>query len=135
MTTAAELNELAATLEKALANHDRIVAKRAQEIGDAYGKTYAKAADERIRDSAADLQRATDCIREMRRQMAPLHRVADQHQALVRLIQKAADHGRKLGEGVPPAVLYAAIAESRSASYGTRNPEADQAFAAAKESQ
>jgi ABC-type transporter Mla subunit MlaD len=115
MATAAELNEATANLAKATANIDRHIAAEALKRANKLAVQYAKAADERIEQNAADLQRATDCIAEMRRQMAHLDRIAAQHKDLVRRINELAGQAHKLGEGVPGAVLHAAVTNARNA--------------------
>lgn len=81
--------ELAASLEKTSANLERRINDEAQKRAAALGKTYAKAADERIRDNATDLQRAQDLARELRRQMKPLERNGERYGRIVAAVRSA----------------------------------------------
>lgn len=83
----ASLAAAAADLAKATANHHHIVATEAKKIGDRLGVGHAKAAAEQIKDKDAELRRAADLVRELRRQMKPLVRHSD---ALVRVKQAIA---------------------------------------------
>mgnify|MGYP001573557562 CR=1 FL=1 len=67
MTTAADLKEIAASLAATAAEHakttaslQKLIDKKGQEVGDAFGRTYAKAAAEQIKDKDRDLQRAAE---------------------------------------------------------------------------
>jgi len=74
---AADLAELAASLERTAQHLNRFIAEKGQEVGDRFGKTYAKAAAEQIKDKDFELQRAGDLVVELRRQIAHLERLAD----------------------------------------------------------
>lgn len=89
MTSLNEVTELARTLEKTSANLDRHIKTEAQKRAAELGKTYAKAADERIRDNATDLQRAQDLARGLRRQMKPLERNGERYGRIVAAVRSA----------------------------------------------
>lgn len=130
MTTAAELNEIAASLAKATANFDRLVAVEGKKVGDAFGRTYATAAREQIADKDHEIQRQTDLVAELRRQMEPLEFRHDEY----RRMKSALNELRHRTVRVP---------ENRFTQFGTAellrildealrpatNPDADQAFA------
>lgn len=81
--------ELAASLEKTSANLERRINDEAQKRAAVLGKTYAKAADERIRDNAVELQRAQDLVRELRRQQEPLNRAVDKANRIATAVRRA----------------------------------------------
>lgn len=89
MTTAAELNELGAKLEKALEHHDRLVAAEGKRLGDKYSVQHAKAADERIKDKDFQLQRASDLVKELRRQLDIAGRYADRFVEIRKVVEDA----------------------------------------------
>lgn len=95
MTTAADLKEAAANLAKTAASLQRHIKDEGQKIGDAYGKTYAKAADERIKEMDFELQRAGDLVTELRRQMKSLERHAAKYFAIERATRAALKDGAK----------------------------------------
>lgn len=84
-----DVADLARTLEKTAAHLKQHIATEAQKRAAELGKTYAKAADERIRDNAADLQRAQDLVAELRRQMKPLERISEKYGRIVSLARTA----------------------------------------------
>lgn len=84
-----DVTELARALEKTSANLKRYVTEEATKRAAELGKTYAKAADERIRDNAVDLQRAQDVVRELRRQMKPLEQQSDRYGLIVAAVRSA----------------------------------------------
>ena len=84
-----DVADLARTLERTTANVKRLIADEAQRRAAELGKTYAKAADERIRDNAVDLQRAQDLAAELRRQMKPLERNGERYGRIVAAVRKA----------------------------------------------
>src|SRR3954466_3406297 len=81
--------EMARDLAKTSANLKRHIADEAQRRATELGKTYAKAADERIKANAVELQRAHDLVRELRRQMKPLEEWADKCGQLAAVIRTA----------------------------------------------
>lgn len=88
-----DVAELAASLEKTSANLDRHIKAEATKRAAELGKTYAKAADERIRDNASDLQRAQDLVRELRRQQEPLNRAAEKANRIATIVRRAHYNG------------------------------------------
>lgn len=88
-----DVTDLARTLEKTAANLERHIAAEAQKRAKKLGETYAKAADERIRDNAVDLQRAQDLVRELRRQQEPLNRAADKANRIATVVRRAHCNG------------------------------------------
>jgi len=90
-----DVAEIARSLEKSLAAFDRLVATEAQKRANKPAVEYAKAADERIKDNAVDMQRLEDLVRELRRQRAPLERAADRAQRLATEIRRAHYNGEQ----------------------------------------
>lgn len=84
-----DVADLARSLEKTAASLDRHIKTEAQKRAAELGKTYAKAADERIRDNAADMQRLQDLVAELRRQQAPLNRAADKANRIATVVRRA----------------------------------------------
>jgi hypothetical protein len=102
--TAVELTALAESLTKALADAEKTsknlaahVAAEGKKIGDAFGRTYAKAAKEQIdeikKTLGADLQRQADLNAELFRQRAPLERHSDRYGQIVRAVRAAKNAG------------------------------------------
>jgi hypothetical protein len=90
-----DVADLARSLEKTAAALDRHIAAEAQKRAAKLGVQYAKAADERIRDNAADMQRLQDLVAEFQRQRAPLERAADTGQRLASAIRRAHYNGEQ----------------------------------------
>lgn len=90
-----DVTELARSLEKTAAGLERHIAAEATKRAAKLGQTYAKAADERIRDNAVDLQRAQDLARELRRQMKPLERNSEKYGRIVSAVRSASWAGEK----------------------------------------
>lgn len=88
-----DVTELARSLERTAAGLKRHIADEARKRAAELGKTYAKAADERIKDNAVELQRAQDLVRELRRQMKPLEEWADKCGQLAAVIRTASWSG------------------------------------------
>lgn len=84
-----DVAELAHVLEKVSSNLKRHIADEATKRAAELGKTYAKAADERIRDNAVDLQRAQDLVRELRRQMKALEPTTERYSRIVAAVRSA----------------------------------------------
>jgi flagellar motility protein MotE (MotC chaperone) len=70
--------ELLKDLKTVSANLKRHVQEEGRKFGAELGKTYAKAADDRIRENAADMQRLQDLVAKLRQQMKPLVQIADE---------------------------------------------------------
>lgn len=90
-----DVADLARSLEKATNNLERHIATEAQKRANKLAVEYAKAADERIKDNATDMQRLEDLVRELRRQRAPLERAADKGQRLASEIRRAHYNGEQ----------------------------------------
>lgn len=116
-----DVDELARNLLAATANLKQYIAAEAQRRAAELGKTYAKAADERIRDNATDFQRAQDLVAELRRQMKPLERSADRGQRLALAVRQARYAGR---EHIAVDELLAIINAPATAADG-EHPEGD----------
>ncbi|NUQ98295.1 MAG: hypothetical protein HOY79_17685 [Streptomyces sp.] len=112
-----DVNELARTLEKTSANLKRHIADEAQKRAAELGKTYAKAADERIRDNAVDLQRAQDFARELRRQIVPLDRRSVTLKHLEDALRDVVRVAKESGGDIPVKVVVDAVNEARAAGY------------------
>lgn len=80
-----DVAELARSLEKTTGYLDKFIAAEAQKRANKLAVEYAKAADERIRDNAADMQRLGDLVAELRRQL----NVTAQHSASYVALGKA----------------------------------------------
>lgn len=93
--TGLDVADLARALENTSRNLDRHIKTEAQKRAAELGKTYAKAAGERIRDNAAELQHAQDLVAELRRQMKPLERNAEQYGQIVSAVRSASWAGEK----------------------------------------
>lgn len=104
-----DVADLARTLEKTSANIDRHIKTEAQRRAAELGKTYAKAADERIRDSAVDLQRAQDLAAELRRQLNVAARHSAAYVALGKALRQAGVTPERNDETVPVSVLLDCI--------------------------
>jgi hypothetical protein len=89
MTTAAELNELAASLATISANLKRHIADEGKRLGDKYSVQHAKAADERIKDKDFELQRQADLVKELRRQLDVAGRYADRFIEIRKVVEDA----------------------------------------------
>ena len=81
--------ELLKDLKTVSGNLKRHIQEEGRKFGAELGKTYAKAADDRIRENAAEMQRLQDLVAELRRQHEPLERAADRAQRLAGAIRKA----------------------------------------------
>jgi len=97
-----DIEELARSLEKTTGYLDKFINAKAQERANKLAVEYAKAADERIKQNAADMQRLQDLVAEFRRQRAPLERAADKGQRLASAIRRAHYNGE---QAIPVAVL------------------------------
>lgn len=90
-----DVAELARSLAKTAAGLERHIATEAQKRANKLAVQYAKAADERIKQNAVDMQRLEDLVREFRRQRAPLERSADKAQRLATEIRRAHYNGEQ----------------------------------------
>lgn len=81
--------ELARFLEKTSANLARLIKDEGLKVGAALGKSHAKAAQEQIRENAAEMQRLQDLVAEFRRQRKPLESAADVANRLADAIRRA----------------------------------------------
>lgn len=105
--------EIARDLAKTSANLKRHIADEAQKRAAKLGVQYAKAADERIKESAAELQRAQDLVRELKRQMKPLTRHTYAHCALEKRLHELIAWAKEHEGGVPAEALFTAIGDAR----------------------
>lgn len=104
-----DIAELAASLEKTSANFDRHIKAEAQRRAAELGKTYAKAADERIRDNAADMQRLQDLVAELRRQLNVTARHSAAYVVLGKALRQAGVVSERSDEAISVAVLLDCI--------------------------
>jgi len=123
-----DIEELARSLEKATNNLDRHIATEAQKRANKLAVDYAKAADERIRDNAVDMQRLGDLVAELRRQMKPLTRDAYSYYALKTRVLELANLAEGGGDVGPARMLRTAINEAQAS--GRARWEQEQADAA-----
>lgn len=100
---------LAASLERTSANFDRHIKTEAQRRAAELGKTYAKAAEERIRDNASDMQRLQDLVAELRRQLNVTARHSAAYFALGKALRQAGVVPERRDETVPVSVLLDCI--------------------------
>lgn len=84
-----DLEAVTRDLAKTAAALDRHIAAEAQKRANKLATQYAKAADERIRDNAADMQRLQDLVDELRARQAPLIRVADKANRIATAVRRA----------------------------------------------
>lgn len=104
-----DVAELAASLEKTAAHLKHHIAAEAQKRAAELGKTYAKAADERIRDNATDMQRLQDLVAELRRQLNVTARHSAAYVALGKALRQAGVVPKRRDETVPVSVLLDCI--------------------------
>jgi hypothetical protein len=123
--------QIAHDLATATKGLDRYIDAEANKRAAERGKIYAKAADERIRDNAAELQRAQDLVAELRRQMKPLTRDAYYYAALKRRVLELANLAEGAGDAVAAKLLRTAINEAQAA--GRARWEQEQADAKQRE--
>jgi hypothetical protein len=112
-----DVNELARSLEKSTANLERHISDEANKRAAVLGKTYAKAADERIRDNQADMQRLQDLVAELRRQMNPLLCTSAAYGALNKHLKEIANNAKECGTDVPLGALRDALAAAQAAGH------------------
>jgi len=84
-----DVTELAKSLEKTSANLDRLIKTEGLKVGAKLGESHAKAAQDRIRENAVEMQRLQDLVDEFRRLREPLERAADLGQCLAGAIHRA----------------------------------------------
>ena len=123
-----DIEELARSLEKTTNNLDRHIAAEAQKRANKLAVEYAKAADERIRDNAVDMQRLGDLVAELRRQMKPLTRDAYSYYELKKRVLELANLAEGGGDVGPARMLRTAINEAQAS--GRARWEQEQAGAA-----
>jgi len=123
-----DIEELARSLEKTTNNLDRHIAAEAQKRANKLAVEYAKAADERIRDNAVDMQRLGDLVAELRRQMKPLTRDAYSYYELKKRVLELANLAEGDGDVGPARMLRTAINEAQAS--GRARWEQEQADAA-----
>jgi len=81
--------ELLKDLKTVSANLKRHIQEEGRKFGAELGKTYAKAAQDRIRENAVEMQRLQDLVAEFRRQRKPLEHAADVANRLADKIRRA----------------------------------------------
>lgn len=123
-----DIAELASSLEKTAAHLKHHIAAEAQKRAADLGKTYAKAAEERIQDNAADMQRLQDLVAELRRQIKPLTRDAYSYFALKKRVLELAKLAEDSGDAGPARMLRTSINEAQAV--GRARWEQEQADAA-----
>lgn len=123
-----DVAELARSLEKTTGYLDKFIAAEAQKRANKLAVEYAKAADERIRDNAADMQRLGNLVAELRRQMKPLTRDAYSYFALEMRVLELANLAEGGGDVGPARMLRTAISEAQAS--GRARWEQEQAAAA-----
>lgn len=101
--------DLISNLEKITANLNRHIDQEANRRAAERGKVYAKAADERIRDNAADMQRLQDLVAELRRQLNVTARHSAAYVALGKALRQAGVTPERRAEAVPVSVLLDCI--------------------------
>ena len=100
-----DVAELTSSLEKITANLNRHIDQEANRRAAERGKVYAKAADERIRDNAFDMQRLQDLVAELRRQLNVAARHSAAYVALGKALRQAGVVPERRDETVPVSVL------------------------------
>ena len=81
--------ELLKDLKTISGNLKRLIQEEGRRFGAELGKTYAKAADDRIRENAVEMRRLQDLVKEFRRQREPLEHAADVANRLAGKIRRA----------------------------------------------
>lgn len=104
-----DVAELASSLEKTTAHLKHHIAAEAQKRAAEMGKTYARAADERIQDNVADMQRLQDLVAELRRQLNVTARHSAAYVALGKALRQAGVTPEHHDETVPVSVLLDCI--------------------------
>ena len=110
-----DVAELARSLAKTAAALDRFIATEAQKRANKLAVQYAKAADERIKDNAVDMQRLQDLVAELRRQMKPLLCTSAAYHALDKHLKDLAHNARQCGTDVPVEALRDAVFAAQAA--------------------
>jgi hypothetical protein len=110
-----DVAELARSLAKTATGLDRFIATEAQKIANKLAVEYAKAADERIKANAADMQRLQDLVAELRRQMKPLLCTSAAYHTLDTHLKDLAHNARQCGTDVPLEALLDAVAGAQAA--------------------
>lgn len=100
---------LAASLEKTAAHLKHHIATEATKRAAELGKTYAKAADERIRDNVSDMQRLQDLVAELQRQLNVTARHSAAYFALGKALRQAGVMPEQRDETVPVSALLDCI--------------------------
>lgn len=109
--------ELVRSLEKTTGYLDRFIAAEAQKRANKLAVDYAKAADERIRENAVDMQRLGDLVAELQRQMRPLLCTSAAYHALDRHLRDIAHNAKECGTDVPLGALRDAMAAAHAAGH------------------
>jgi hypothetical protein len=112
-----DVEELARSLEKTTGHLDKFINAKAQERANKLAVEYAKAADERIRENAADMQLMQDLVAELRRQMGPLECTSAAYCALDKHLKEIAHNAKQCGTDVPLEALRDAMAAARAAGH------------------
>jgi len=112
-----DVAELARSLEKTTGYLDKYIAAEAQKRANKLAVDYAKAADERIRENATDMQRLQDLVAELRRQMRPLLCTSAAYQALSKHLEDVAHNATQCGTDVPVEALRDAMVAARAAGH------------------
>jgi hypothetical protein len=112
-----DVEELARSLVKATSNLERHITTEAQKRANKLAVEYAKAADERIKQNAADMQRLQDLVAELRRQMRPLVCTSVAYQALGKHLEDVAHSAKQCGTDVPLDALWDAMSAARAAGH------------------
>lgn len=110
-----DVAELARDLQKASANLKRHIADEAAKRAAELGKVYAKAADERIKAKDLELQRASDLLGELKRQIVVLDRRSATLGALEKLLKELLWEAHQRDTDIPVQVLSDAIKTAQEA--------------------
>lgn len=118
--TKADLELLAQAVSDAAAitkHLDRHIAAKGKEIGDAHGRTYAKAAREQVDAALAEAQRWKDCNAELRRQMRVLEQRSAAYAELEKHLKDIGNNADRCGTDVPVKALMDAVRAGRAAGH------------------
>lgn len=110
-----DVAELARSLAKTAAGLDRFIAAEAQKLANKLAVEYAKAADERVKQNASDMQRLQDLVAELRRQMKPLLCTSAAYHTLDTHLKDLVHNARQCGTDVPLEALLDAVAGAQAA--------------------
>lgn len=110
-----DIADLARSLAKTVTGLERFIAAEAQKRANKLAVQYAKAADERVKQNAADMQRLQDLVAELRRQMKPLLCTSAAYHTLDTHLKDLVHNARQCGTDVPVEAVLDAVTGAQAA--------------------